>query len=262
VPVKPWGLSAKIISATLAAITMPAFAEAPAPPGVGMIDDPCPKSREGLWALSDYVLKNDWAWLCRYREDNKAYNASNPATIVFLGDSITEGWVGADPSYFADGKVGRGIGGQTSPQILLRFYQDVVALHPKAVHIMIGTNDIAGNTGPNTVRAYQDNIRAMADVAKLNGIKVVLGSILPADQFRWKPELKPAPRIAELNNWLRSFSKDGGHIYADYFSALAGPKGELPAAYSKDGVHPEAAGYAVMRPIADKAIARAIGKKR
>jgi lysophospholipase L1-like esterase len=255
------GLSPKpLLAALLAAVSAPAIAaDPPEPPGVGMIDDPCPRSREGLWALSDYVLKNDWAWLCRYREDNNAFDAQHPAKVVFLGDSITEGWASADPAYFTDGVVGRGLGGQTSPQILLRFYQDVIALHPKAVHIMIGTNDIAGNTGPNDVHAYQDNIRAMADLAKANGIKVIFGSILPADRFRWKPELQPAPLIAELNSWLREFAKANGHVYADYFSALAGSNGELPEKYGKDGVHPDAAGYAVMRPIADQAIAEAMG---
>jgi lysophospholipase L1-like esterase len=263
---KQSGLSLKpFVAALLAFFSAPAIAADPAqpdPPGIGMIDDPCPKTREGLWALSDYVLKNDWAWMCRYREENKAYDAKHPAKVVFLGDSITEGWSKIDPAYFSDGYVGRGLGGQTSPQILLRFYQDVVALHPQAVHIMIGTNDIAGNTGPNDVRAYQDNIRAMADLAKANGIKLILASILPADRFSWKPELKPAPRIAKLNAWLRDFAKANGHVYADYFSALAGPNGELLEKYGKDGVHPEAAGYDVMKPIADAAIRKAVGKKR
>jgi lysophospholipase L1-like esterase len=259
------GLLIKASAAALcAAISMPAFAANPTqtePPGVGMIEDPCPKSREGLWALSDYVLKNDWAWMCRYREDNKAYDRDRPATVVFLGDSITEGWANIDPAFFAHGNVGRGLGGQTSPQVLLRFYQDVVALHPKAVHIMIGTNDIAGNTGPNDVRAYKDNVRAMADIAKANGINVILGSIPPADRFRWKPDLRPAPLIVTLNDWLRDFAEQNGHVYADYFSALAGPNGELPERFGSDGVHPDAAGYAVMRPIADRAIAEALKQK-
>lgn len=227
------------------------------PSASGMLDDPCPANRDGLWALSDAVLKNDWPWLCRYRAENAVYNAANPARAVFIGDSITEGWARTDPGLFTKGVVGRGLSGQTSPQILLRFWQDVIALHPRVVHIMIGTNDIAGNTGPTSVAAYQANIRAMVDLARVNGVRVVLGSILPAKRMDWRPGLEPAPRIAELNRWLRDFADAQGLVFADYHSALATPDGGLRADLGKDGVHPEAPGYALMRPIAERALAEA-----
>lgn len=247
-------------AAALSLLSLPAFAQtapvAPAP-APGMSDQPCPASTAGQWALAETVLKTDWPWLCRYRDDNRAYDARNPAKVVFIGDSITEGWAKTDPALFTGGTVGRGLSGQTSPQILLRFYADVIALQPRVVHIMIGTNDIAGNTGPTSALAYQHNIRAMADLARANGIAVVLGSIPPADRMSWRPAIKPAPQIAALNAWLRGFAAERGLVFADYHAALAGPNGELRADLGKDGVHPEAPGYAVMRPIAERAIAEA-----
>lgn len=249
-------------AAALLLLPLPAFAQTtPAEPAAGMSDQPCPASTAGQWALADSVLKADWPWLCRYRGDNRAYDARNPAKVVFIGDSITEGWAKTDPALFTGGTVGRGLSGQTSPQILLRFYQDVIALHPRVVHIMIGTNDIAGNTGPTSALAYQQNIRAMADLARANGIAVVLGSIPPADRMSWRPAVKPAPQIAALNAWLRGFAAERGLVFADYHTALAGPNGELRADLGKDGVHPEAPGYAVMRPIAERAIAEAERRK-
>ena len=245
----------------LALFATPALAQPAAPtrpdPQLGMLDEPCPANRDGLWALSPYVLKYDWAWLCRYQSENAAYGAQNPARAVFIGDSITEGWARTDPALFTGGVVGRGLSGQTSPQILLRFWQDVIALHPRVVHIMIGTNDIAGNTGPTSVAAYQANIRAMVDLARVNGVRVVLGSIPPAKRMDWRPDLQPAPRIAQLNQWLREFAAEQGLVFADYHSALAAPDGGLRPDLGKDGVHPEAAGYALMRPIAERALAEA-----
>ena len=135
--------------------------------------------------------------------------------------------------------------------------KDVIALHPRVVHIMIGTNDIAGNTGPTSVAAYQANIRAMVDLARVNGVRVVLGSIPPAKRMDWRPGLEPAPRIAELNRWLRAFAAEQGLVYADYHGVLATPDGALRPELGKDGVHPEAPGYALMRPIAERALAEA-----
>lgn len=253
---------APLVALVLALVAAPVMAnpsaEAALPqPQSAMVDDPCPANRDGLWALSDYVLKNDWAWLCRYRAENAAYGVKNPARAVFIGDSITEGWARTDPALFTGGVVGRGLSGQTSPQILLRFWQDVIALHPRVVHIMIGTNDIAGNTGPTSVAAYQANIRAMVDLARVNGVRVVLGSIPPAKRMDWRPGLAPAPRIAELNQWLRAFAAERGLVFADYHSVLAAPDGGLRPELGKDGVHPEAPGYALMRPIAERALAEA-----
>lgn len=252
-----------ILPALLALVlTMPLRADAPLeppPPGRGMIEQPCP-SQIGLWSGSAYVKQNDWAWMCRYRADNAALDPQRPPRAVFIGDSITEQWIARDPDFFAQGNLDRGISGQTSPQILLRFMQDVVALRPQVVHIMAGTNDLAGNTGPTDVAAYRNNVRAMVGLAQVHGIAVVIGSIPPADRFNWSPGISPAPRIAALNAWLREYARKQDLIFADYHTALAGPNGELPARYSDDGVHPNAAGYAVMRPIAERALAEAVAR--
>ena len=135
-------------------------------------------------------------------------------------------------------------------------------LHPRVVHIMIGTNDIAGNTGPTSPEAYQNAVRAMVDLAKANHIAVILGSIPPADRFSWISAVEPGPWIARLNRWLKDYAKAEHLVYADYHTALAGPGGELTVAYGPDGVHPNAAGYAVMRPVAERAIAEAEKRAR
>ena len=222
-----------------------------------MNEQPCPSPEAGVWAGSESVLHNDWAWLCRYRAANAALDPAHRPTAVFMGDSITERWNTLDPDFFAHGFLDRGISGQTSPQMLVRFMADVVALDPRVVHILAGTNDVAGNTGPTTPEDFKNNIRAMVTLARANGIAVVIGSIPPADHFGWRPELRPAEQIAELNRWLRAYCEAEGLVYADYYAALADKQGGLPEAYSKDGVHPELAGYAIMAKIAREAIAAA-----
>ena len=248
-----------LLAALLALSAAPVAAgEAVSPyPTPGMSDNACPASNDGLWALDERVLKADWAWLCRYQADNAKVDPANPPQVVFLGDSITENWLAADPDFFAHGNLDRGLSGQTSPQLLVRFYQDVVALHPRVVHIMVGTNDIAGNTGPTSPEAYQNAVRAMVDIARANDIAVILGSIPPSTSFGWQPEVKPGPWIAQLNLWLKDYAAQRHLVFADYHSALAGPAGELPAEFGPDGVHPNAAGYAVMRGVAERAIAAA-----
>lgn len=226
-------------------------------PAPGMMEQSCPASREGLWALDPAVLQSDWAWLCRYRAENAKVDPANPPQVVFIGDSITENWVGLDPALFGQSRLGRGIAGQTSPQLLVRFWQDVIALKPRVVHIMVGTNDIAGNTGPTTPEAYKNAVRGMVSLAQANGIVVILGSIPPADKFGWATQHQPKPWIAGLNAWLKDYAAERGAIYADYFTPLAGPNGELRSEFGPDGVHPNAAGYAVMRPVAEKAIVAA-----
>lgn len=244
------------VALALAVCAAPLAARASQPvvrpaPETYMLDDPCAGRPANL-----YDPTADWAWLCRYHAANLAL-AGTSINTVFLGDSITEGWSYADPAMFAPGTVNRGISGQTSPQLVLRFMADVVALKPRVVHLMIGTNDIAGNTGPTSPQAFKDNIRAMADLAQANGIVMVVGSIPPADRMTWRPELSPAGRIAELNAWLQAFAAERGLVYADYYGALAGAGGELPDRYGPDGVHPNAAGYAAMRPVALAAVAQA-----
>lgn len=258
---------------------------APQPP-VGLVDDPCigapqitpglERYRQSLFDRSPgakivpppaaeveaYKLaqaeqvKRDWAGLCRYRADN-ARVAARPAAerrIVFMGDSITENWSLAHPDFFANGAINRGISGQTTPQMLVRFEADVVALRPKAVHIMAGTNDLAGNTGPTTMRDIQNNIIAMVALAKANGIRVFLASTPPAGSFSWRPGLKPAAQIIQLNDWLRGYARRVGATYLDYHAALATSDGALKRELSPDGVHPNNDGYAVMEPITRRAI--------
>jgi lysophospholipase L1-like esterase len=244
--------------AALALLAAAPAAAQPAYPEPAMVAQPCPADLTGLWAMSEAVVKNDWAFLCRYQAENRAVIAAGRPMAVFIGDSITEGWIKADPDFFARGNLDRGLAGQTSPQVLLRFQQDVIALHPLVVHIMVGTNDIAGNTGPTSTGAWQDNIRAMVALAKSHGIAVVLGSIPPADRFFWRPSLQPAGQVIELNAWLRVFARAEGLVFADYHAALADSAGGMPPRYGKDGVHPDAAGYAVMRGIAERALAEAM----
>jgi lysophospholipase L1-like esterase len=197
--------------------------------------------------------RNDWPNLCRYRAANTALSQST--RVVFIGDSITELWVRGDPDLFGKGIVGRGVGGQTSPQILLRFFQDVIELHPQIVHIMAGTNDLAGATGPSSPQDYKNNIMAMVELAHAHKIRVVLASILPATAFPFRPTLRPEADILTLNTWLRGYAKASGDQYVDYYSVLADAQGGFQSALSNDGVHPNRDGYLKMRPLAQKALA-------
>jgi lysophospholipase L1-like esterase len=205
----------------------------------------------------------DWAALARYRDENARLGAPAPGErrVVFMGNSITEGWVPYFPAHFPGRPyVGRGISGQTTPQMLVRFRQDVIALRPAAVVILAGTNDIAGNTGPTTVEAIEDAIASMADLARANGIRVVLASVLPALDYPWSPGLEPAPKIAALNARLRSLAARHGDVWLDLHSATRDERGGLRAALSDDGVHPNADGYRVMSPLAERAIAEALSR--
>jgi lysophospholipase L1-like esterase len=220
----------------------------------------------GFLLFVGYVLAqdkpaDDWPNLGRYRAENEALPppAAGEKRVVFFGDSITDGW-GRSVGEFFPGKpyVNRGISGQTTPQMLLRFQQDVVHLHPAAVVILAGTNDIAGNTGPTTNQMVEDNFASMADIAKQSGIKLVLASILPAYSYPWKPSIQPVERIRELNAWLKEFCAKHKCVYLDYYSSMADEKGAMLPGLASDGVHPTAQGYAVMAPLAEKAIARAL----
>jgi lysophospholipase L1-like esterase len=196
---------------------------------------------------------SDWPGLCRYRAANESLLASGVSSrIVFIGDSITENWALADPQFFAGGIVNRGISGQTTPQMLVRFRADVIALKPQVVHIMAGTNDIAGNTGPTTSQDVKNNIVSMVELARANGIRVVLASIPPAAEFNWRPQLKPVPQIDALNSWLREYATQNRLQYIDYHTALVGSSGELRAELGNDGVHPNRDGYRIMRKIVEE----------
>jgi lysophospholipase L1-like esterase len=202
----------------------------------------------------------DWANLEQFKIDNAKIGlpAPNENRVVFMGNSITIGWLSTMPEFF-EGKpyINRGISGQTTPQMLLRFRQDVIALQPKVVVILAGTNDIAGNTGPSTLEMIADNIKSMAELAKAHGIKVVISSTLPAFDYPWKPGLEPAGKIIALNKILKEYADQNGHVYLDYFSAMADERKGLPKKYANDEVHPTRLGYEVMAPLAEAAISKA-----
>jgi lysophospholipase L1-like esterase len=208
----------------------------------------------------------DWPQLGRYRAENAALAPAAPVEerVVFYGDSITDGWGrGPGRGVFFPGKpyVNRGISGQTTPQLVVRFRQDVMDLHPAAVVILAGTNDVAGNTGPMTPEMTEDNFLSMVDLAKANGIRVIIASILPAAAFPWRPEVHPAMQIQALNGWLQGYCATHSLIYLDYYSAMADANGGMKPGLSFEGVHPNANGYAVMTPLAQAAIDRALGGK-
>ena len=214
---------------------------------------------DDYWEKHDRGLTVDFGELKRYQDADAALGAPAPAAkrVVFMGDSITDAWK-LDESFPGKAYVNRGISGETTPQMLVRFRQDVIDLNASAVVILAGTNDLAGNTGPMTLEQTEENLASMADLATANGIKVVLCSILPAFDYPWRPGLEPAPRIATLNQWIRSYAARKGYIYVDYYSAMKDGRGGLPAALSKDGVHPLPAGYAVMAPLAEAGIEQAL----
>jgi lysophospholipase L1-like esterase len=259
---------------------------------VGMVEQPCPPPlaapavfREQLTAIllepravtaeqfarfsNDPQIKEfnaenqrraaqDWAALCRFRKSNAAVLASHTAPrVVLIGDSITEFWEVADPGLF-DGKlIDRGISGQTTAQMLLRFRADVVTLRPLMVHILGGTNDVAGNGGPTSPQDFRNNIESMVELAQANGIRVILGGIPPAAAFPWRPEIRPAPMIKELNVWLRDYAASKRLRFIDYYKELAGADGGLKADLGNDGVHPNRNGYRIMRRLLEQELAAA-----
>jgi lysophospholipase L1-like esterase len=204
----------------------------------------------------------DWANLTRYRADNAQVAAPQPdeARVVFMGDSITDGW-GRKYGKFFPGKpyINRGISGQTTPQMLIRFRPDVLAHRPKAVVILAGTNDIAGNTGPMTLEEIEGNLQSMAELARANGIRVVLASVMPVcDYIRPQTERRPPEKIKALNAWIKQYAEKNGLEYLDYYSAMLDDKQMFKQELTYDGLHPNDAGYDVMLPLAEKAIAAAL----
>ena len=260
-----------VVALSLAAVPAIAQTVSPGDPyagdPVGIVADPCPAhpaptDGAGWEAWKRHMMMRDYGQLCRYRAQNDQLKASRtPVRVVFMGDSITDNWIGADAALFTDGVVDRGISGQTTPQMLVRFREDVIALKPGAVQIMAGTNDIAGNTGASTMEIVQGNIASMADLARANGIKVIIASIPPAAAFPWSKDKQPVPQIRALNGWLKTYAAKNGFTYVDYYTALATPEGAMKPGLASDGVHPTPAGYAVMRPLALAAIRRTSGAK-
>lgn len=205
---------------------------------------------------------NDWPNLARYRDENAALPAPEAGEnrVVFMGDSITDGW-GRRYGEFFPGKpyVNRGISGQTTPQMVLRFRSDVIALEPKVVVILAGTNDIAGNTGPLTLGEIEGYLTTMVELARANGIQVVLSSVMPVcDYIRPQTERRPPDKIIALNTWMKSYTSAHHLVYLDYYSAMLDDKQMLRKELTYDGLHPNAEGYAVMGPLAEKAIAAAL----
>jgi lysophospholipase L1-like esterase len=218
-------------------------------------------------ALNDLV--NDYGYQRRYAADNQKAGlpTASEDRVVFMGDSITDSWGRSQnpdiASPFFPGKpyINRGISGQTTAQMLLRFYPDAIALQPKAVVFLAGTNDIGGNLGPVTNESIAENIMAMVDMARAHGIKIVLGSVLPVcDYHRPQTAQRPLERILALNRWMKDYAAQNHFVYLDYFSATVDDKGFFKAELTYDGLHPNAAGYKVMAPLAEKAIAEALGK--
>jgi lysophospholipase L1-like esterase len=215
-------------------------------------------------ARYDRMLK-DWANLGRYREENAKVAARKPGEerVVFMGDSITDAW-GRKYQHFFAGKpyINRGISGQTTPQMLVRFRPDVIKLNPQVVVILAGTNDLAGNTGPMTLEDIQGNLMSMSELAHANGIRVVLASVLPVtDALKPQTARRPPDKIRALNNWIKSYAARIGAVYLDYESAMKSPDGMLKTDLTYDGLHPNEAGYAVMESLAAKAIATALKSK-
>lgn len=250
-----------LLTLPLAAQTTPATQLAPAtqvtPPAQPTPASPSDHTQE-IEKLKAKLA--DWAQLDRYRAENADLPpaAAGEQRVVFYGDSITDNW-GHGEDFFPDKPYfNRGISGQTTPQMLVRFQQDVVHLQPAAVLILAGTNDIAGNTGPETPQMIEDNFASMAAIAKYYQIRVIFASILPAIAYPWKSGVQPADKIRAINAWLKAFCQRDGDVYLDYYNSMADTQGGMKPGLSIDGVHPTPAGYAIMAPLAENAIGEAL----
>ena len=235
----------------------PAEQAAPAAPAGTAATPPATPPRQNPSATAD------WAYLKRYQPANAALPPADPAKprVVFMGDSITQNWAEQRGSFFdANGYVGRGISGQTTSQMLLRFHQDVVALKPVAVAILAGTNDVAQNTGPMTDEQILDNLAAMVEIARAHGIRVVIGSVPPATYFFWRKEIEPTARIRDLNPKIKAWAQAEKIPYVDYWAAMSLPDGRMNPEYAEDSVHPNAKGYAAMEPLVQAAIATVLAR--
>ena len=259
------------LSALTVAVLMgqnPAPQSAPAP----AIDMTCPQLATAVQrAGADAVRLRDWPQLSRYRELNRTLlaPAAGESRVVFMGDSITDNWQQPRFGGFFPGKpyVDRGISGQTTPQMLIRFRPDVLDLSPKVVVILAGTNDIAGNTGPMSNEEIEGDIESMADLAKAHGVKVVLSSIMPTSGYHApangipQTTQRPMDRIKAINAWMKGYADKNGYVYLDYFSAMVDSTGVMKAELTADDLHPNADGYKIMTPLAEAAIQKALGAK-
>jgi acyl-CoA thioesterase I len=263
--VRPLAPRLALLAVIVGCASTPAPSPAPAPasttPATTAAPTPSPQTPQQIAAMER--LRTDWPNLARYREANAALGApaAGENRVVFMGNSITDAWAKSFPTMFP-GKpyIGRGISGQTTPQMLVRFRQDVVALKPQVVVILAGINDIAGNTGPSTQEMIADNLKSMTEIAKANGIRVVLSSVLPAFDFPWRRGIGPAPKVVALNAWMKCYAAQSGAVYLDYYSKMVDARGGLSPEMAADGVHPTEAGYRIMAPLAEAAIQQAMGK--
>ena len=245
-----------LLATPLQAQMVPAPSEAEA--SVGVVRDPCAVNRPppetssayGAWKVRDFANQ------CRYAQANAALPPATAHRVVFLGDSITEAWIKYDPELFSNDVLDRGIGGQTTDQIVGRFQQDVVALHPAVVHILAGTNDIAGNTGPTSLARIEANIQTMVELAKVHHIRVILAAVIPVTRYGWRPEVQAPPQISALNAWLKAYAQTEGVEFVDYGTVLTDGGTGIRSEVSGDGVHPNTLGYRLMRPLFDKALAK------
>ena len=259
-----------LLCSALLAVAGAASAQTPAEPGplskeVAKLEEKSARQEKTLW---------DWPNLARYRYANAQLPAlaAGQQRVVFMGDSITDAW--PDPSFgeFFPGKpyVGRGISGQTTPQMLIRFRPDVIALHPAAVVILAGTNDLAGNTGPMSLEEIEGNLASMSELARANKIKVIFSSVLPVYDGGHRADgssiimtdRRPPEKIVALNQWIKSYAAEHDDLYLDYFSAMVDDKGFLKKDLSEDGLHPNKAGYDVMAPLAQAAIDKALASDK
>lgn len=228
-----------------------------------LLHPPAWASKLADWQIDEVKKKEDWQNLARYRKANATLTAikSSKPRVVFMGNSITDGWIRANSAFF-EGKnyIDRGISGQTTPQMLLRFRSDVIDLMPAVVVILAGINDIAGNTGTMTLDETFGNIVSMVQLAKANNIKPVISSVLPAYDFPWRPGMQPAEKVIQLNMMLKNYAAKNNIVYIDYFNAMKDERNGLPTRLSQDGVHPNLTGYKIMEPLAEKAIAEALNR--
>lgn len=262
------GVARHLLSAAALALSLTAAASAQSPATQTAAEPTCQELATALRAVTSNDLRmKDWPNLARYRDANRAVLASSDTVdAVFLGDSITDSWQQARFNFFPGKRyVDRGISAQTTPQMLLRMRADVLALKPKVLVILAGTNDIAGNTGPMTDEDIQGNLMSISELAAAHGIKVVLSSITPVSEYHMATPLslpqtsqRPMTRITAINKWMRAYAEAHGHVYLDYFSAMTDDRGLLKTEFSADDLHPNAAGYAVMAPLAEAAIAKAV----
>lgn len=260
-----------VLSFALLTFAVPAWAQAPAPSP--QEPQECVQAKASVTRLETRL--KDWPAILRYREENIKVipAAKGERRVVFMGDSITDSWDDARYGGFFPGKpyLNRGISGQTTPQMLIRFRPDVIDLRPNVVVILAGTNDIAGNTGPMTLAAIENNLASMTELARAHRIRVVLASVLPVSDYektadgqpRNQTVRRPPNQIKALNEWIKKYADENNLIYLDYYAAMIDDQGFLKDELSNDGVHPNEKGYAVMVPLAELAISRALkGKGR